>query len=382
MTSGWGSLRNPHKTSSDHPRPRPVPFGFTGSPILAASADGRLELVVVGNDGQLYAKAQTAQSNGWTNWASRGKPAGVNLIRDPSLAASADGRLELVVVGDDGQLYAMWQIAPSGGWSGWTSRGKPAGVNLTGTPTLAASADGRLELVVVGYDGQLYAMWQTAPSGGWSDWTSRGKPAGVKIRSSPRLAASADGRLELVVVGDDGQLWAMWQTAPSGGWSDWTSRGKPAGITLQGAPMLAASADGRLELVVVGHTDGQLWAMSQNAPSGAWSNWTSRGKPAGYTLHGDPMLAASADGRLELFVVTVDFGDLYSIWQTAPNGAWSGWTSRGKPADVLRFDVFGSPGLAASADGRLELVVLGNDGQLHTMWQTAPSNGWSDWHTR
>jgi hypothetical protein len=48
--------------------------------MLAASADGRLELMVVGNDGQLWAKWQTAVSNGWSGWASHGKPAGVNVL--------------------------------------------------------------------------------------------------------------------------------------------------------------------------------------------------------------------------------------------------------------------------------------------------------------
>ena len=344
-----------------------------GGPI-AASADGRLELMVVGNDGQLWAQWQTAPSNGWSGWASHGKPAGVNLTGSPMLAASADGRLELMVVGNDGQLWAQWQTAPSNGWSGWASHGKPAGVNLTGSPMLAASADGRLELMVVGNDGQLWAQWQTAPSNGWSGWASHGKPAGVNLTGSPMLAASADGRLELMVVGNDGQLWAQWQTAPSNGWSGWASHGKPAGVNLTGSPMLAASADGRLELMVVGN-DGQLWAQWQTAPSNGWSGWASHGKPAGVNLTGSPMLAASADGRLELMVVGND-GQLWAQWQTAPSNGWSGWASHGKPAGV---NLTGSPMLAASADGRLELMVVGNDGQLWAQWQTAPSNGWSGW---
>jgi hypothetical protein len=103
------------------------------------------------------------------------------------LAASADGRLELKVVGNDGQLWAQWQTAPSNGWSGWASHGNPAGVNLTGSPMLAASADGRLELMVVGNDGQLWHQWQTAPSNGWSGWASHGKPAGVDLLPVQRL---------------------------------------------------------------------------------------------------------------------------------------------------------------------------------------------------
>jgi hypothetical protein len=97
------------------------------------------------------------------------------------LAPSVDGRLELMVVGNDGQLWALWQTAPSNGWSGWASHGQPAGVSLTGSPTLAPSFDGRLELMVIGNDGQLWHLWQTAISNGWSGWASHSQPAGVNL---------------------------------------------------------------------------------------------------------------------------------------------------------------------------------------------------------
>ena len=65
------------------------------------------------------------------------------------------------------------------------------GVNLTGSPMLAASADGRLELLVVGNDGQLWAQWQTAPSNGWSGWASHGRqPPGVNLSLPPRPMAA------------------------------------------------------------------------------------------------------------------------------------------------------------------------------------------------
>jgi hypothetical protein len=47
------------------------------------------------------------------------------------------------------------------------------------------------------------------------------------------VAPGADGR-RLFVLGDDGALWHMWQTAPKNGWSQWVSpmhavrsRGRP-----------------------------------------------------------------------------------------------------------------------------------------------------------
>jgi hypothetical protein len=47
---------------------------------------------------------------------------------------------------------------------------------LTWSPVLAPSADGRLELFVVGQDGNLYHIKQKTPSGVWTDWDSFGHP--------------------------------------------------------------------------------------------------------------------------------------------------------------------------------------------------------------
>ncbi len=43
------------------------------------------------------------------------------------------------------------------------------------------------------------------------------------------IAPDADGRLELFVVGKDGALWHLWQTAVNNGWSSWTSHGTAGG---------------------------------------------------------------------------------------------------------------------------------------------------------
>jgi hypothetical protein len=48
-----------------------------------------------------------------------------------------------------------------------------------------------------------------------------------RLLGSPVLAASGDGRLELFVVGGDGGLWHTWQTQASSGWSPWVSAGRP-----------------------------------------------------------------------------------------------------------------------------------------------------------
>lgn len=206
-----------------------------------------------------------------------------------AVAPSADGRLEVFAMGGDAALWHIWQ-KPGGGWSPWTSHGRPPGTNFfNDAPVLAANTQGRLELFAAGADGALWHIWQTTPSGGWSSWTSHGKPPGTALVSyTPAVAAGADGRLELFACGQDGQLWHIWQTTPSGGWSSWTSRGRPPktdpnvepGVWL--TPAVALNSARRLELFVRG-LDESLWHIWQVGPGQGWSQWLSHGKPPGVT---------------------------------------------------------------------------------------------------
>jgi hypothetical protein len=358
----------------------PIRRGRFSRPLaLAPNAQRRLELFVVANFGGLQHIWQTSVSNGWSSWTSHGNPANVELIGQPAMALSADGRLELFLVGEDGAVWHIWQTAANNGWSGWTSHGKPPmGVSFAGTPGLAIGAGPgagrRLELFAVGSDGALWHIWQTAPSNGWVNWTAHGNPAGVKLLGAPAMASSADGRLELFVVGSDGALWHIWQTAPGGGWVSWTGHGGPSGVRLLGSPTLAASADGRLELFAAG-SDGALWHIWQTAANNGWTGWSSHGAPPGARLGGSPAMAANAAKRLELFVVDTE-GVLWHIWQTAPSNGWSGWLSHGRAAGT---NLASAPTLAASADGRLELFITADDGAVWHIWQTVPSGGWSSW---
>jgi hypothetical protein len=172
------------------------------------------------------------------------------------------------------------------------------------TTWVAPNADGRLEVFCVGQntagdDTALWHLWQTAPSNGWSEWSSFGNPppgfGGVwgtsRLWYSPVVAPNADGRLDLFGVGVDlqrtfegGALWHQWQTAPGNGWSDWSSLGTP-GVNLLGTMAIAANADGRLDFFAPS-VDGALWHLWQTAPSNGWSDWSSFGTPPGFQVLG------------------------------------------------------------------------------------------------
>lgn len=125
---------------------------------------------------------------------------------------------------------------------------------LFGTPVVAPSSDGRLELFVEGFDLNLWHIWQTDWSNGWSGWASHGGSFGIDLFQPPAIAASGDGRLEVFVSA--GTLQHIYQTVWSNGWSGWSSLGSPPlGETAMLPADIGMNADGRLELFV---TNGEL----------------------------------------------------------------------------------------------------------------------------
>ena len=291
-----------------------------------------------------------------------------NLFGTPVLAPGADGRLELFAFAVDSNLWHIYQTAPSNGWTGWSSYGGSFG-GFSYPPGMATNQDGRLE-VFVSSGGGLSHMWQATPTGGWTTWAGLAAPLTAASALSPAdVVRDAAGRLRAYVT-DGAQLWSIMQTAPNGGWTGWTGEGSPSGLTLPGPPHVTRNAQGRLELFVVA-SNGELWNRSEGS-GGALGSWQSMGI-AGNGFDDRPAAVPSADGRLELFVRARD-NALWHRWQL-PGGGWSGWTSHGN-AGVGLWD---HPVLAPSADGRLELFMTGLDGNLWHMWQTAVNNGWSPW---
>jgi hypothetical protein len=341
-----------------------------GAPQVAASGDGRLELFVFGIDGSLWHLWQTAWSNGWSGWDARG--AGGSW--PAALAPSGDGRLELFVAGNG--LQHAWQTAWSNGWSQWISHGSPPDPSGIGffAPAIAANADGRLELFVA--SGSLWRLEQTAWSNGWTGWLDHGRPQGSLLTGPVEACRSGDGRVEAFVVDAQGALWGIRQTAVGGGWSGWTSFGRP-GNGLDDRPATGRDADGRLDLFVRG-TDNTLWHRWQTAvsPTDPWSDWVSEGTAGGGLLD-HPVVGNSADGRLELFMTGLD-GNVWHRWQTAASNGWSDWVSEGSAGGGF---TDAAPALGRSGDGRLELFCVGRDGNLWHKWQPQAnaSHVWSAW---
>jgi hypothetical protein len=295
---------------------------------VTPSGDGRLEVFVAGNG--LAHASQTAWSNGWSPWGNLGSPTGPSTsFFGPGVAPNADGRLEVFVA--NGELWRLEQTAwsSSNAWSAWQPHSRPSGSFVVGPATAGRTADGRVEVFVVDNVGALWNIRQKVVNGSWSDWNAFGS-AGRGLEDRPALARNADGRLIVFVRSGDGTLWSRTQTQVSAAddWSGWVSEGTGGGGFFD-HPVVGASADGRLELFLTGE-DGNIWHKRQTAASGSWSAWVSEGAAGGGFSATAPELGRNGDGRLELFAVARD-GNLWHKWQTAASNGWSGWSSLGQP---------------------------------------------------
>lgn len=314
------------------------------------------------------------------------------LVTGVALAAKPDKSLELVATsvvdetGSPGPVWHAWQTTPAGHWSSWQQLaiGEPASGDWGDGPAVAQAADGCLEAIVVGNDRAVWHARQPGPDAvDWDGWTSLNRPGGQKVISghegarpaiaTPVLARNWDGRLEVFVARRDQTIWHNWHTdpAPIGDWSGWHSLKEPGEGTL-GPLAVGTLADGRLELFAP-DTNGAIWHRWQR-PEHEGGTWFPRWHPLSppddspLAIHG-PVVASNADRRLELFIV----GDNGEVWHRAQReGGWSRWRSLGSVGEGF-IDV----GVGKRANNRLILFAATENSELFYQKQTQ-QNSWPD----
>ena len=196
----------------------------------------------------------------------------------------------------------------------------------------------------------------------------------------PSLGATVgmhkDGRLQAWGVGMDRRVHTRFQRKPSGPWINWYSWPDVGGLTLRLPVTVAAHKDGRLQ-VFVASVDGQLRTRVQGRPNGSWGRWAIWTGYAGFPQQTPVAAAAHKDGRLQVFAVGRD-RKVHTRLQTRPNGRWGPWTTwagyRGFPAATPL-------AVAANKDGRLQVLGVGKDGRVHARLQRGANGGWGPWTT-
>jgi hypothetical protein len=367
--SGWASLGKPSN-------------GDVRSPVAHRNQDGRLEVFALAAHA-IFNIWQVAANGGWNEgWRSKGKPSSAVGVKSHRIGSNADGRQEIFAIGDDSALWQQWQIAPNDGWSGWKSLGVPtAAVSLTDTFAVGSNQDGRQELFVLGDDGNVWQIWQTAPNGGWSEWRKLGQPAvGIRRRDRIAWASNEDHRQELFAMGQDDSLWHAWQLAPNVGWSDWRSLGKPRDSfdgseppkpRDLGDPTVQRNADGHLEIFAPGNGAfcnrwQERWREGPDNVVWRHQGWNEKPRPRPEVGLTWLEAALNFQDRLETLALGDD-GALWHAWQVDVAPFWSKWESLGNPPAALRHA--DRLTIGTNQDRRLEAFVVGDDGALWHIWQ-------------
>ena len=353
-------------------------YGATGATI-GQNSDGRLEVFSIGSDHNLYHMWQRVDNDttGWTDILPiLPSPPPVNLQGKPAVGRNSDGRLEVFALGSDGNLYHIYQCGTicTGSWSNWGSLGGSSAA-IKGNVAVGTNKDGRLELFMLGANNALYHNYQCSTSGctgGWSGWQSLGTPSSTTgLVNSTTVASNSDGRLEVFALGSDGNLYHIYQcgTVCTGAWSSWSSLGKPA-AGLKADPVVGTNSDGRLEVFSLGQ-DSNLYHIFQcgNICTTIWSSWGSLGGSSD-GLNSTPAAGRDGAGHINVFSIGTN-GELFYDFECSCSGSWNGVTELGA------YDAVGLQGIPAvnvNGDGRLEVITMGTDQSLQDDYQCKSGN--------
>jgi hypothetical protein len=303
-----------------------------GELTVVKNLDGRLEVFASGSDGNVYDDYQPSPGAGpWSGWFSMEGPG----LSDLQAANNSDGGLSLFGLDSTSNLWCDSEIAPGIGWSGWNELGGPNNGPLEPGYVVAQNLTGTVEIFGTDTNANVWHSYQTTgnASWGWSTWQSLGGP----INSPLQVARNIDGRLELFGVGTNGNLCHNWQMNPSAGpWSGWVGGDftNAIGGVYEGVNpgfVVGQDADGLLEVLTVGD-DGNVWhdyEKTSGPTNYSWSYWYNLGGSGTANLGSQLTIANTEDGRLQVFGVGQDT-NVWSSWQSIPSGGtWNAWTNFG-----------------------------------------------------
>jgi outer membrane protein assembly factor BamB len=270
---------------------------------------------------------------------------------DPALGEGARSvwtfRPTLDLAGE--QLVAWWEGSPTVGPDGTVYQGNTGGgayaVRPDGSQRWAhATGNAVWTVPAIGPDGTTYwgsldLVVRAVDSGGEELW--RRTTLGF-VASSPAL--STDGTL--FVGSFDGRLYALDARSGDVRWSVAT------GDHVYSSPALVEDQDGRLQLVVVGSTDGVLYGIR---PDGgvAWSYDT------GAPIRSSPALGRTPDGTGRIAYVGSSDGRLYALDAASGSLRWAFDTTPEDPRLAVYNQLNGSPAL-----GPRGVYVGGQSGDL------------------
>ena len=271
--------------------------GAYGAPTFAASrvavggfADGSLQTIAIGIDGNLYhnIRVQKGSWQGWNPVAGVGSAlnfqagsVAVTAINDPADTAH-NGDLDIAAVGNDGLLYFNIRYQ-NGSWQGWDpvegAYGAPTfaakGIAMAGMP------DDTMQIIAIGDDGNLYHNIRNDTSGGWQGWIPMAGAGGAPNFQASTVAMTGldDGSAQVIAVGNTGYIYHNVRDN-NGNWQGWNPTAGAGGAPESQATSIAIGAvndpgnanDGSVQVIAVGIT-GLLYHNIRYNTTSAWQGW-------------------------------------------------------------------------------------------------------------
>ncbi|MBP2323571.1 hypothetical protein JOF56_003956 [Kibdelosporangium banguiense] len=286
-----------------------------------------------------------------------GNPVRPQVPAQPNAAASllytSTGRLHYSYVVGDGRMVN----AQAADLSGNTPIGFsviPSFLGVTGVPTAAEAANGRVQLLGLGTDAEVRSSTQASPTGAWSPTTKVGG-FGTGPASLLRLH---DSTLFGYVVDGEGCLWWTAERAQNAELRPWRLFGcdnyapvQPTFVRGTGTTtfvtLLRRSGDYR----TIVSRDGVCCPSSLLGGSG---------------FSGAAATVVDGAGRLRVFARGAD-RQIYSQTETA-TGFPQVWTA------IPGLIAAGSPSAIVAPNGTIEIVARGADGYVYNTGQVAPGS--------
>jgi len=294
----------------------------------------------------------------------------VTAVRRNSTTTDVFGR------GIEGQV--VWGTRTATSWTGFQLLGAPNGGRTIGAVD-AASAGGRVDLVVRGSDHRLYHKYFNGTS--WfpsqTGWNSVNSPV---VTSDASITKWTSNRIDIFVRGDNPpSVRHAWTDngGSSWGWEDLGGRiiGKPqavafyipGGFSLPGNPVRVERMG--IDIIVVG-TDHGLFYKSYRNP-GWWvptgQGWTS----IGGWVTGMPKVASWQPDRLDVFFKDpATYRLKHKSWEPS-----RGWLPAGTASEDLGDEVVGNPEVTPWGANYLDIFFQGPNGDLRQ--KTWNGSGWA-----
>jgi Zn-dependent metalloprotease len=312
-------------------------------------------------------------ANSWSGW--QAVPGKTTPVAPTILYDERTGVVHLFIRGSDNRLWHnMWWSSATGGWQGWDN---PGGLMCNSQPTAVEDSDGNIHVVVLGASNKF---WHTylQPDGDWyDDWTTPDMIDSGFTATFPTLIATADGRIDLVVRASDSSLRHNWWSAAIWQYDDAASPWETlTGGATNNQPALAYDSSTDTMYVFIRGKDNKLWHNELTVGSGSWGSWSSINFVTGLTsILGTPSVITDQNGRLDLMV----WGNGNAVWHGYSKDSMNSFawerppgitTTTGTPAETYR---------ETNVGRMLEVMVRRSDGFIYHGTLDIEANTWSAW---